>query len=175
VSAIIAAPAPTRLREAAPTDAETIVALVHGAFAEYQNVLDPPPGGLNETAHSVRAQMAAGTRVLIAERDGAPAGCVFCTPHADEGFVYLSRLSVSPAFRRRGIGNALIAAVEDRARALGCARSRLGTRVVLTQKQAWYERLGYRVIAEKAHPGRPGPTYLVMEKTLTPGDEPERP
>ena len=67
-------------------------------------MLDPPPGGLNETAHSVRAQMAAGTHVLIAERDGAPAGCVFCTPHADEGFVYLSRLSVSPAFRRRGIG-----------------------------------------------------------------------
>ncbi len=159
----------TPLREAAPTDAETIAALVHHAFAEYRNVLDPPPGGLNETAESVRAQMAQGTRVLLAEQDGEPAGCVFCTPHGDEGFVYLGRLSVSPAFRRRGIGNALLAAVEEQARALGYVRTRLGTRVVLTQKQAWYERLGYRVIAEKAHPGRPDPTYLVMEKVLTPG------
>lgn len=163
--------AATRLRAATPADAETLVALVHGAFVEYRNVLDPPPGGLNETPDSVRAQMAAGTRVLIAEQNGAPAGCVFYTPHGNEGFVYLGRLSVSPAFRRRGIGNALLAAVEEQARALGYARTRLGTRVVLTQKQAWYERLGYRVIAEKSHPGRPGPTYLVMEKVLTPGDE----
>lgn len=170
-----ATPAATRLREVGLADAETIVALVHDAFAEYRNVLDPPPGGLNETAHSVRAQMAAGTRVLIAEQNGTPAGCVFCTPHTGEGFVYLGRLSVSPAFRRKGIGNALIAAVEEQARALGYARTRLGTRVVLTQKQAWYERLGYRVIAEKAHPGRPGPTYLVMEKVLALGEGARRP
>jgi len=158
-----------RLREATRDEAEIVIALVHHAFTEYRNVLDPPPGGLNEIPDSLRAQMAAGTRVLIAEQDGTPAGCVFYTPHGDEGFVYLGRLSVSPAFRRRGIGNALIAAVEERARALGYERTRLGTRVVLTQKQAWYERLGYRVIAEKAHPGRPGPTYLVMEKVLAPG------
>jgi len=170
VNTIIAPPSVTRLREAEPADAETVVALIRDAFAEYQNVLDPPPGGLNETAASVRAQMAAGTRVLLAEQDSVPAGCVFCTPHRDEGFLYLGRLSVSPAFRRRGIGNVLLAAVEEHARAFGYARTRLGTRVVLTQKQAWYERLGYRVIAEKAHPGRPGLTYLVMEKTLTSGE-----
>ena len=158
------------LRAADLGDAETVVALVHDAFSEYQNVLDPPPGGLDETPDSLRAQMAAGTRVLIAEQDSVPAGCVFCTAHSDEGFVYLGRLSVSPRFRRRGIGNALLAAVEEYARALGYESTRLGTRVVLTQKQAWYERLGYRVIAEKAHPGRPGPTYLVMEKVLAPGE-----
>jgi len=163
-------PPVTRLRDATRDEAETVVALVHDAFAEYQNVLDPPPGGLNETPDSLRAEMTAGTRVLIADQDGVPAGCVFYTPHAGEGFVYLGRLSVSPAFRRRGIGNALVATVEERARALGYERTRLGTRVVLTQKQAWYERLGYRVIAQKAHPGRPGPTYLVMEKTLASGE-----
>lgn len=148
------------LREATEADAPTVVFLVHAAFAEYRGVLDPPPAGLSETPESVRAQMAAGTRVLLALRAGRPVGCVFATPQPREGWVHLGRFSVHPACQGQGVGNALISAVETHARADGYTGVRLNTRAAFGEKRAWYERLGYRVRETSG-------AFLVMEKDLT--------
>ena len=80
--------------------------------------------------------------------------------------MYLSRLAVLPAFRRRGLGTALIELVEKRTRARNLTRVYLGVRIALDRQRAYYERLGYRPIGEAAHPGFAQPTYLLMGKGL---------
>jgi ribosomal protein S18 acetylase RimI-like enzyme len=154
------------LREATEADAATVAALIRGAFEEFRGQLDPPSGAHHETEEKVRKKMAS-VRAVLAFADGAAAGCVLY--ERGEGHVYLSRLSVLPAYRRRGLARALIGYVEERARALGLRRVRLGVRTALPQQQAYYQRLGYRPAEAHAHPGYKEPTYLMMEKELPDG------
>ena len=165
-----AADGPLRLREAELADAATVVSLIHAAFEEYRGVLDPPPAGLSETPASVRAHIKRGDAgVLLVELKGQAVGCVFYAAHPADGFVHLGRLSVHPTARGCGVGNVLIAGVEARARQLGYHRVHLGTRALLADKRAWYERLGFRVVAETPLPGHaatPSSPLILMEKRL---------
>jgi predicted N-acetyltransferase YhbS len=153
------------LRPATPADAPRIASLLRDAFAEYEGRLTPPSGAHAETADSVREKLTTAEAVLALDGEAA-AGCVFYRPEEDH--LYFFRLAVVPACRRRGLGQVLIEHVEGRARALGLAWVRLGVRVVLAGQRAYYERLGYRPVAAAAHPGFTEPTYLIMEKDLTP-------
>ncbi len=93
-----------------------------------------------------------------------PAGCVCYRPRKDH--VYLSRLAVLPPHRRLGLGSRLLAHVEERARALGLPRVRLGVRNSLERQRAWYERLGYRFLEDGFHEGISEPTFAFLEKDL---------
>lgn len=152
-----------QLREAADSDLETIVAVIRAAFAEYEGRLDPPSGGARDTVESLREKIADGNAVL-ALLDDQVIGCVFYRPDCDH--LYFGRLAVLPAHRQRGVGRALIAYVEERARTLGLPRIRIGVRIGLPELFAAYERIGYRTIAEHSHEGYAQPTYVSMEKLL---------
>jgi ribosomal protein S18 acetylase RimI-like enzyme len=152
------------LREATTTDAATLVALVQAAFEEHRGRLDPPSGAHDETAETIRNGLELSRAVLAYAAEHA-AGCVFYRPA--EGHLYLFRLCVLPAYRRRGLGRALVEHVEGRARDLGLPRIRLGVRIALPRQRAYYERLGYGVVESASHPGYAEPTYVVMEKRLT--------
>jgi predicted N-acetyltransferase YhbS len=152
------------LCEATEADAATVAALVQAAFEEYRGQLDPPSGAHEETAATVRDKMKA-AQVVLACTGPTAVGCVFFHPEGDH--LYLFRLAVQPAFRRRGLGQALIEHAEGRARALNLARVRLGVRAVLVGQRAYYERLGYRPVGAAAHPGYAETTYLLLEKELT--------
>jgi GNAT superfamily N-acetyltransferase len=153
------------LREATVADAGTIAGLIRAAFAEYQGRLDPPSGAHRETAESVRETFLSGGAIL-AVAEGQPIGCVLYEVRLDH--FYFGRLSVLPAFRGKGLGHALIAAAEARARQFGRLRLRLGVRLTLTEQRASYERLGFRPVEAKTHSGYAEPTYLIMEKELAP-------
>jgi GNAT superfamily N-acetyltransferase len=158
------------LREATNADIPTIVALVHAAFEEYRGKLDPPSGAHRETEGTVRRLMSS-TRVVIALAAGEPSGCVFYEQAEDQ--LSFSRLAVRPEYRRRGIGRALIAYVEDQARALKVGGIRLGVRIALTRLRAYYERLGYRLVQYCNHDGYEMPTYVILEKALPPRNSSE--
>jgi ribosomal protein S18 acetylase RimI-like enzyme len=151
------------LREATGTDATALVALVQAAFEEHRGRLDPPSGAHDETAETIRQGLESARSVLAFAGEYA-AGCVFYRP--SEGHLYLFRLAVLPAYRRRGLGRALVEHVEGRARGLGLPRVRLGVRVALPLQRAYYERLGYGAVESASHPGYAEPTYVVMEKQL---------
>jgi ribosomal protein S18 acetylase RimI-like enzyme len=149
------------LREAVEADAEAVAAVIRAAFEEYRGRLDPPSGALAETADTVRAKMRTAQAVLALAGE-LPVGCVLLRP--EEGRLYLFRLAVLPAFRGRGLGRALLAHAEGRARALRLPRVRLGVRAALGRQIAFYEGLGYRQVGAEAHPGYAGPTYLLLER-----------
>jgi predicted N-acetyltransferase YhbS len=151
------------LREATQDDVPTLVALIRTAFEEYRGRLEPPSGAHRETAASIGHYLQQGHAVL-ALLNGQAVGCV-CY-HQEGEHVYFGRLSVLPTFRQHGVGLALITYVEQQARALGVKRTQLGTRIALPHLQAYYERLGYRVVRYEAHAGYDVPTSVVMEKQV---------
>jgi ribosomal protein S18 acetylase RimI-like enzyme len=151
------------IREALPDESPALVRLMHAAFEEYSGVLDPPSAAHTETLESVNRRLSRGGAVLALLND-EPVGFVFYEPQGTH--LYFSRLSVLPAFRRRGIGRALIEHVESRARETGFAGVRLGVRAQLPQMQARYERLGYQVTKYMTHEGYEKPTYMFMEKAV---------
>jgi ribosomal protein S18 acetylase RimI-like enzyme len=154
---------PMLLRKATAADIPTLVMLVHTAFEDYRGRLDPPSGAHNETPETLRQALQTGGAALAFVNDQA-VGCIFY--RQEGGHMYLGRLSVLRPFRRHGVGQALTEYVERRARALGIPRVQLGVRIALPHLQAYYERLGYRVVRYEAHKGYTAPTSVVMEKQL---------
>lgn len=78
-------------------------------------------------------------------------------------------LYIAPAYRRRGAGRALLAAVETHARDLGASHVWLETSNVNVPGVAAYERLGYHLCgADRYYYGdyMPGETALYLAKPL---------
>jgi GNAT superfamily N-acetyltransferase len=84
-------------------------------------------------------------RLLLATHEGKPAGTVALKPHtAVEG--ELKRLYVRPDFRGHGIGQALVAALLDEARAVGYQRLVLDSHILMKSAHALYEAAGFRFV-----------------------------
>ena len=106
--------------------------------------------------------------LLLARHDGELAGCAGLRHRA--GWAELTRVYLRTAYRGRGGGAALLAAVEERAQAAGVRRIRLDTRADLVEARALYARHGYREIPAY-NAGRYAEHWF--EKVLTAGvDEP---
>lgn len=104
---------------------------------------------------------APGGALLLAEVDGAIAGCV-ALRLLDGDACEMKRLYARPAFRGRGVGRALAAAVIAEAGRIGYARMRLNTLPVMTEAQALYERLGFADIPPCRKNPVPGARYLEL-------------
>lgn len=116
---------------------------------------------LKETPETLAREVAdEGKRLLVAEHGGRVVGSMRFKI-LDDGSVYWCRLSVEPALQGRGIGQRLVAAVEERhpdARGfvLDCGRDSVENRHI-------YAKSGYRETGEGFQvPG--GPYVLVMRK-----------
>jgi len=92
--------------------------------------------------------------VLVAEVDGALAGFigVCTTPHlALPGrFARVAGLSVDAAFRRRGVGAALVGAAEELARSWGCDRVEITSSRSRPEAPRFYPALGYEDRCERS-------------------------
>jgi ribosomal protein S18 acetylase RimI-like enzyme len=132
--------------DAAPDDAEAILALQKLAYereARRYNDWTIPP--MVEAIDTVREQIA-GHVVLKAVVDGRLAGSVRGV--VTNGVCEVCRLSVDPALQRRGIGSALIAAVEARFPDVEAVVLLTGNKSV--ENLRLYERHGYRHARTKA-------------------------
>ncbi|MHA5050944.1 GNAT family N-acetyltransferase [Streptomyces sp. SD15] len=103
------------------------------------------------------AQRAAAAEVLVAtERDQVWGGVTFVPaggPMADiarPGEAEIRMLAVAPEARRRGVGEALVRACVDRARAIeGCGRVVLSTQRTMHTAHRIYARLGFTRTPER--------------------------
>lgn len=125
----------------------------------------PPRSALTQTAESVTASLAAPDQGGIGAWAGAAlAGCVLW--EVQPRGLYLGRLSVAPAFRRRGLAPALIEAAEAEARRRGLRHLLLTTRLILADNRRLFARCGFVETEQHAHAGYAHPTSVDMEKTL---------
>jgi ribosomal protein S18 acetylase RimI-like enzyme len=147
------------VRECGPDAAATVHALTQLAFRPYLGVLDPPSGVTRETVESVRSDLerAGGAIAWLGE---TPVGCLRF--ELEDDHVHVRRVAVPPRWQRRGIGTSLMRWAHARAREVGLDEIRLGVRKQLPGNLAFYEALGYRLVARHRHPGRKGVTWYEM-------------
>jgi predicted N-acetyltransferase YhbS len=148
----------------APEDAASVAALIRAAFAAQPVVTDPLPSALRVTEADVAANLLAGGGT-VAMVTNALAGSALWTEQ--DGGLYLGRLAVAPAWRRRGVARALVAAAEAAARSAGLPVMRLSTRLVLLDNRRLFAACGFVETTREAHPGYAEPTFVNMEKRLS--------
>lgn len=139
-------------REARDSDRAAIERVLVAANDEFDSV-----GGA-ATKADIQALFArvGVVRIILAERDGQPVGCVAyfppsCARAPDEELdallpadhAYVGWLAVAPAHRRSGIGEALTRESITRARQDGASAVELFTAHYMVAAQRLYERLGF--------------------------------
>jgi ribosomal protein S18 acetylase RimI-like enzyme len=137
-------------------------AFTQGVFGALD--IDPPSGVLKETAADFAARLRDETCFII-EADSKLIASIFCAMDGDA--LYIGRLTVAPAFRRRGIANALMEAAKAEAKRRGAKRITLGARIALPGNVALFRRHGFAIVRETCHPGFTTPTSYDMELALT--------
>lgn len=94
------------------------------------------------TTDWVLADLARGERYFVAVDDAQPIACV-AYERAAADLAYLNRLSVLPAWRRRGVGERLVRRIVELARADGVAAISIGVIAEHDALQRWYRKLGF--------------------------------
>jgi predicted N-acetyltransferase YhbS len=136
-------------------------AFVHGIFGALD--IDPPSSMLKESLDHFAERFRSDT-IFVAQDGTRLIGSVFCTP--EEGALYIGRLAVAPAWRRRGVAGTLVEAAKNEARRRGAARITLGARIALLGNVALFRRHGFVVVRETCHPGFTTPTSYDMELAI---------
>lgn len=107
---------------------------------------------------------------LAAEIDGQVAGYVGMMHVLDEG--YISNVAVGGAFRRRGIGDALIAELISRCESLGLVFVTLEVRRSNAPARALYEKHGFVAVGERRnYYEQPREDAVLMTKFFKKGAE----
>lgn len=110
---------------------------------------------------------------LVAEVDGVPAGCGAWRA-LPTGQAEIKRMYVEPAFRRRGIAQLVVAALEDAAAAAGHAEVVLNSGREQPEALALYAELGYRPVpGYGVYACAPGAVFLGKALTVPDAAAPE--
>ena len=158
------------LRAAVPADA--------GAVAAHDQRRLPGRAFLHRRRPHERGRgagyMAKGT-FLVAEKGGAPVGCVYVEERGERG--YFGLLAVDPAEHGKGLGRMLVEAAEDRFRRAGCRAVDISVVDLRTELPPFYRRLGYVETGTAPFPDperRPGGPAIssVMSKPIDGRGEP---
>jgi ribosomal protein S18 acetylase RimI-like enzyme len=127
------------LQRATERDLANVIALQQAAYARNRPLLGVEPIPLMADYAAVLRDM----EVWLARRRGRLAGALILEPRPRDLLIW--SIATDPAGRGGGLGRALLAAAEVRARELGRAVMRLYTGTPLTHLVAWYGRHGYAV------------------------------
>lgn len=130
---------------------------------EVYSTLIPNLGDYADELRDVASRVDSGAEVWVAELDGQVAATVTYVPGpgpyaewSDPLAAGIRMLAVAPAFQRRGIGEALVRACLDRARADGQQRVFLHTTQWMSDAQRLYMRMGFERAPELDWEPEPG-------------------
>jgi GNAT superfamily N-acetyltransferase len=127
------------LRRAGATDLEGVLALQQAAYAKNRPLLGVEPIPLlADYAHILRTM-----EVWVHEGDGRLLGALILEPRPDDLLIW--SIAAHPSAQGTGIGGALLAAADARARQIGRPLLRLYTGSPLAHLVAWYGRHGYAI------------------------------
>lgn len=157
------------LRDYQPTDREQVNQIVHDAWQELAEVL--PGWSMLASRLSTLTDKAHDSEVFIAELDGQPVGAVgYVGPGQakqdffDAQWPVVRFMSVVPAGRGHGIGQALLDECLARARRDGAPLMALHTTPLMAAAQKLYLRSGFEI--KRALPDMFGAPFVLMVKPL---------
>jgi RimJ/RimL family protein N-acetyltransferase/ribosomal protein S18 acetylase RimI-like enzyme len=127
------------LRRAGLADIPAILALKNAAYTPNESIIGVP--SLPRIADY--AQVVAEHEVWLAEEAGRLEAALVLDIEPEDFTVW--SVAVAPEAAGRKLGAALMAFADERAQALGYASVHLYTHAKLTQRIAWYERLGFAI------------------------------
>jgi ribosomal protein S18 acetylase RimI-like enzyme len=102
--------------------------------------------------------------VWLAELDGEPRGVLVLEPSPTNLVIY--SIAVLPCHQGVGLGKALMAFAELRARKMGFSEIGLYTNRKMTKNVSLYQACGFTEITRRPHPSRPGEFLVDMVKKL---------
>ena len=148
------------IRDARPEEADGVAKLLKGAFEQYKENI--PPEGWKyylDDICDVRGRLEE-AELIVAEIQGKLAGTVTLYLNSDgnywpKGWGVIRLLGVSPAYRDRGIGRALMEDCIRRCREQGIKTIGLYTTGFMAIAKDMYEKMGFKHIPERDF--RPAP------------------
>jgi GNAT superfamily N-acetyltransferase len=146
------------------SDWPQLLALLRESFAYMDSRIDPP-SSLTRMGIDELKTKAAAENLIVATEGQNLVGCAFAAVQAD--CVYIGKVAVAHSARGKGIARAMFAAAEGVARRHGRRYLELQTRIELVENHATFGALGFRKVAETAHPGYNRPTSITMRKCIT--------
>jgi SAM-dependent methyltransferase/GNAT superfamily N-acetyltransferase len=143
------------LRQATAADLPAVQHVISAAYDKYLSRMDRPPAPLlRDYGSAVR-----GGTVWVT---GSPiVGLISLIPA--DGVLLIENVAVHPDHQGTGLGRRLMEFAEQQARRRGMQRLALYTNEVMTENQAIYAHLGYRVTDRRSEAGY---RRLYFEKTL---------
>ena len=126
------------LRRASDADIDAVIALQRAAYARNRELLGVEPLPLQADYASIFRDY----EVWVAG-DDAITGVLILEPRPADLLIW--SISADPRRQQAGLGQAMLAAAEVRARALGLGTMRLYTGTLLRHLVDWYGRHGYAV------------------------------
>jgi ribosomal protein S18 acetylase RimI-like enzyme len=127
-----------QIRPARAEDVETIEAIVEHAYGGYVERLGFRPRPMDEDY----ADLVSRGIVSVLDDEGRILGVLVLLEEPDH--LQVENVAVDPDRHGEGIGRALLAHAEDRAREAGLAQMRLYTHAKMSENRAIYAHLGYR-------------------------------
>ncbi|GHI97216.1 GNAT family N-acetyltransferase [Streptomyces olivaceus] len=147
------ATSPLTYRDATDADVDGIVALIESAYrgdssrAGWTTEADILQGQRTDPQGVLEVVEAPDSRLLAVERDGRLVAC--CQLEHRGAHAYFGMFAVSPELQGAGLGKAIIAEAERRARETwGATEMHMTVISVREDLIAWYERRGYRRTGE---------------------------
>lgn len=144
-------------------DLDAVLNAIRVAFTEQDGKIDPPSSMTTLTVLDIYKHLE--TDLVWGVFDGpALVACMFGTDKGDS--LYLSKLSVLPDARGRGLAAQLFTAAEAHARRRRFDWLEVIARIELIQNHAMFERLGYVRFKDGRHPGYDRTTEIHFRKAV---------
>jgi len=141
-----------------------LLALLRSAYAYMESRIDPPSSVLRLDVEQLERM--AREHIAILAFDGPRlVGCAFAEVRSD--CVYVGKLAVDAAARRRGVAREILRAADAVAREHARAFVELETRIELIENHETFAALGFARVAETAHAGFDRPTIVTLRRPLS--------
>jgi L-amino acid N-acyltransferase len=160
------------IRPATAADAPAIAALINHWILHTAVTFNPVPKTSDDIVEMILSKSADGHAFLVAEEDGQIIGqASYGQFRGGQGYATCMEHSISllPGTPRKGLGRALLTAVEDHARTTGAHQMIAGISGENPDGQAFHARMGYRHVATIPQAGFKFGRYIdfvLMQKFL---------
>ncbi len=136
------------IRPAQQEDLAAVVACAEAAYAKYVERIGRKPAPM---VADFAAQIDQGLVFVASDHDQAMLGYVVCYGRGDH--LHLENVAVHPQAQGRGVGRALIAFAEGKARSEGLVAVELYTNAKMSENLALYPALGYHETGRRHEAG----------------------